>query len=157
MLRQAGASITSMPSSEIYQALATGVLNSCMTSSASFVSYRLYEQLKYINSAKNYCIWFMAENITISLKTWNRLTPEQQKIFQETAEWMHQEWIIPNLSTLADNLVKAYTKAGVDIHYMTKTEFNAWQEIARKTSWKNFAETVEGGKELLNMAAEVSK
>src|SRR3546814_4101854 len=45
MLAGAGASITSMPSSEIYTAMQTGVLDATNTSSASFVSYRLYEQV----------------------------------------------------------------------------------------------------------------
>ncbi len=38
MMKEAGASITSMPSSETYHALSTGVLDTMMTSSASFVS-----------------------------------------------------------------------------------------------------------------------
>lgn len=157
MLQQAGASITSIASSELYHALATGVLNSCMTSSASFVSYKLFEQLKYINATRDYSIWFMAENLCMSTKTWNKLTPEQQKIFMETAEWMCENWIVPNFSTLVDNLVDAYTKAGVDIHYMNETEFNAWLEFAKKTAWKDFAENVEGGQELLDLAEEAMK
>ncbi len=75
MMREAGASITSMPSSETYHALSTGVLDTMMTSSASFVSYRLYEVLKYINAPRDYSIWYMAENLVISEKTWQRLTP----------------------------------------------------------------------------------
>ncbi len=157
MLGEAGASITSMPSSEIYQAMATGVLDSCMTSSASFVSYRLYEQLKYMNAAKNNCIWYMSENIIMSMKTWNRLTPEQQKIFQDVAEWMHTEWILPNFSGLVDKLIEEYTKAGAEVHYMTDAEFNEWRDLAKETSWKNFADTVEGGQELLDLAVGSAK
>ena len=154
MMREAGASITSMPSSETYHALSTGVLDTMMTSSASFVSYRLYEVLKYINAPRDYSIWYMAENLCISEKTWNRLTPEQQKIFLEVAEWMHVNWIYDNFKTLVDKLIKAYTKAGADIHYMNAAEFNAWLEFAKKTAWKNYAETVQGGQELLDLAAE---
>lgn len=44
MLAGAGASITSMASSEIYSAMQTGILNAANTSSSSFVSYRIYEQ-----------------------------------------------------------------------------------------------------------------
>jgi len=157
MMREAGASITSMPSSETYHALSTGVLDTMMTSSASFVSYRLYEVLKYINAPRDFSIWYMAENLIISEKTWQRLTPEQQKIFMEVAEWMHVNWIYPNFKTLVDKLIEEYTKAGVEIHYMTEAEFNAWLEFAQKTAWKNFAETVEGGQELLDMAADAMK
>ncbi len=157
MMREAGASITSMPSSETYHALSTGVLNTMMTSSASFVSYRLYEVLKYINAPRDYSIWYMAENLVISEKTWQRLTPEQQKIFKEVAEWMHVNWIYPNFKTLVDKLIDAYTQAGVDIHYMNQDEFNAWLKFAQETAWKNYAETVPGGQELLNLAADAMK
>jgi TRAP-type transport system periplasmic protein len=157
MMRMAGASITSMPSSETYHALSTGVLDTMMTSCASFVSYRLYEVLDYINVPRDYSIWYMAENLCISLKTWKRLTPAQQKIFLETAEWMHQHWIYQNFKTLVDKLIEAYTKAGVNIHYMTEAEFNTWLEFAQKTAWKEYAETVPGGQELLDMAVEAMK
>ncbi|MBA7631815.1 Solute-binding protein [subsurface metagenome] len=157
MMREAGASVTSMPSSETYHALATGVLDTMMTSSASFVSYRLYEILKYINAPRDFSIWYMAENLCISMKTWNRLTPDQQKIFLETAEWMHENWIYQNFKTLVDKLIKAYTKAGVNIHYMNQAEFNQWLEFAKKTAWKDFANKVDGGQELLDLALAAMK
>lgn len=157
MMREAGASITSMPSSETYHALSTGVLDTMMTSSASFVSYRLYEVLKYINVPRDYSIWYMSENLCISMKTWNRLTPAQQKIFLETAEWMHEDWIYQNFKTLVDKLIKAYTKAGVNIHYMTQAEFNIWLEFAKKTAWKDYAENVKGGQEFLDLAIQAMK
>lgn len=157
MMREAGASITSMPSSETYHALATGVLDTMMTSSASFVSYRLYEVLKYINVPRDFSIWYMAENLCISKKTWDRLSPDQQKAFLETAEWMHANWVYPNFKTLVQKLIAAYTKAGVQIHYMTRDEFNTWLAFAKKTAWKNFAENVEGGQELLDLALKAMK
>ncbi len=47
MLEAAGAGIQSMPSSEIYNGLQTGVLDGANTSSGSFVSYRIYEQVNF--------------------------------------------------------------------------------------------------------------
>jgi len=154
MMRQAGASITSMPSSETYHALSTGVLDTMMTSSASFVSYRLYEVLKYINAPRDYSIWYMAENLCMSQKSWDRLTPEQQKVFAETAEWMHENWIVENFGGLVNKLIEAYTEAKVDIHYMNKAEFDEWLKFAKETAWKEYAESVEGGQELLDLALE---
>lgn len=157
MMRKAGASIISMPSSETYHALSTGVLDTMMTSSASFVSYRLYEVLKYINVPRDYSIWFMAENLCMSMKTWNRLTPEQQQIFLETAEWMHENWVYQNFKTLVDKLIVEYKKAGVNMHYMDKNEFNQWLKFAKQTAWKNYAETVPGGQEYLDLAIDAMK
>ncbi len=157
MLQEAGASITSMPSSETYHALSTGVIDTMLTSSASFVSYRLYEVLKYINVPKDYAIWFMTENMCMSMETWKKLTPEQQKVFMEVAEWMHENWIEQNFKTLVAELVQEFTKAGAQLHYMTKDEFELWQKFAQKTAWKDFAQTVEGGQELLDLATEAMK
>lgn len=157
MLREAGASITSMPSSETYHALSTGVLDTMLTSSASFVSYRLYEVLSYINAPRDYSIWYMAENLIISQTTWKRLTPEQQKVFEEVAEWMNANWVVPNFKSLVDKLIDEYSKAGVKIHYMTKAEFDQWLAFAQKTAWKEYAKSVEGGQEFLDLALDAMK
>ena len=157
MLKEAGASITSMPSSETYHALSTGVIDTMLTSSASFVSFRLYEVLKYINVPRDYAIWYMAENIIIAQKTWDRLSPEQQKIFMEESEWMHNHWVWQNAKPEVDRLIEAYTKAGVEIHYMNKAEFDQWLQFAKQTAWKEYAETVPGGQELLDLALDAMK
>jgi TRAP-type C4-dicarboxylate transport system substrate-binding protein len=157
MLKEAGASITSMPSSETYHALSTGVIDTMLTSSASFVSYRLYEVLKYINAPRDFSIWYMSENLCISEKTWQKLTAEQQKIFVETAEWMHENWIEKNFKTLVDKLIESYTAAGVEIHYMNQAEFNQWLDFAKETAWKEYAQTVNGGQDLLNLALDAMK
>ena len=151
-MESAGASITSMPSSEAYHALSTDVINTMLTSSASFVSFRLYEVLNYINVPRDKSIWYMAENLIIAEQTWQRLTPEQQQIFEEVAEWIHTDWIVDNFKPLVDILIDEYTNAGVDIHYMTEEEFNAWLEYAKTTAWPDFAANVEGGQELLDLA-----
>ena len=157
MLKEAGASITSMPSSETYHALSTGVIDTMLTSSASFVSFRLYEVLKYINVPRDYAIWYMAENIIVSKKTWDRLSPEQQKIFLEVSEWMHVNWVWQNAKPEVENLIAEYAKAGVEIHYMNKAEFDQWLEFAKKTAWKEYAETVPGGQEYLDLALDAMK
>lgn len=157
MLREAGASITSMPSSEVYHALATGVLNAMLTSSASFVSYKLYEVLKYINIPRDYSIWYMAENLVMSKRSWDRLTPKQQKVFMETSEWIHDKWIPQHFKGLVDKEIDAFTKAGANIHYMTKGEFDQWLAFAKKTAWKNYAQTVPGGQEYLDLALDAMK
>ena len=157
MLGKAGASITSMPSSETYHALSTGVLDTMLTSTASFVSFRLYEVLKYLNVPRDYSIWFMSENLIMSKKTWDRLTPSQQKAFQEVEEYMHETWIPENFKNLTDKLITEYTKAGVELHYMTKDEFDKWLAYAKETAWKDFADNVDGGQELLDLALDAMK
>ena len=55
---------------------------------------------------------------------------------------------------VVDKLIEAYTDAGIDIHYMTEAEFKAWLEFAKETAWKNYAEIVADGQELLDLAIQ---
>ena len=46
MLKEAGASVISLPSNEIYAAMQTGAMDAAMTSSTSFISFKLEEIAK---------------------------------------------------------------------------------------------------------------
>ena len=53
--------------------------------------------------------------------------------------------------------IAEYTKAGVKIHYMTKAEFDQWLKFAQQTAWKEYANTVDGGQEYLDLALDAMK
>jgi len=63
MWQQAGASIVSIPSNEVYNALQTGVAEATDTSTGSFVSFRIYEQVKCITAPGDNALWFMYEPV----------------------------------------------------------------------------------------------
>lgn len=149
-----GASIASMPSSEIYFALQTGVLDACMTSSSSFESYRLYEQVKYFTSPRITTTWYMFEPLVMSMITWNKLSKEQQKIIMDVGREMEKFALEEAIKddTMVTDLFKS---KGVIVHDMTEDEWKVWAEVAKKTAWKEYTETVKGGKELLDKALQV--
>jgi len=153
MLNAQGASITSMASSEIYMALQTRVLDACLTSAESFISYRLYEQLEYFNTPENYAIWYMCEPLVVSMKTWASLSPAQKKIFETVGMQMEKK---ARDDAIAANkeVTKVFSEKGVNVHAMTKEEWQAWEKVAKETAWKTFAGAVPTGKELLDLAAK---
>ncbi len=57
MWQEAGASIVSIPSNEVYNALQTGVADATDTSTGSFVSFRIYEQVKCITAPGESTLW----------------------------------------------------------------------------------------------------
>lgn len=155
MLKNAGASITSMPSSEIYTAMQTGVLDAAVTSSSSFASYRLYEQVEYYLSPRNYTFWFMFEPLVISTHTWDKLTPEQQQVIMEVSEEL-EEFVFKATKEDDARVADLFAEKGVKVHDMTKEEYMKWKEAA-KPVWENFAKEVEGGQELIDLAQKVTE
>ncbi|MEJ2509265.1 MAG: TRAP transporter substrate-binding protein DctP [Gammaproteobacteria bacterium] len=154
MLAGAGASITSMPSSEIYSALQTGVLDGANTSSASLVSYRIYEQVKCLTAPGKNALWFMYEPILMSKKSFDKLNKKQQEAILAAGK-KAEKYAFEQGKEADKRLVAAYKKHGVKVVTMNKKQFDEWKKIADKTSYKNFADRVKGGRELLDMALSV--
>jgi TRAP-type C4-dicarboxylate transport system substrate-binding protein len=154
MLVGAGGSIASMPSSEIYTGLQTGVLDAANTSSGSFVSYRIYEQVTCLTKPGANALWFMYEPILMSKRSWDKLSKEQQDALMAAAK-VAEEYFAGQAKGLDDKLVKAYEDAGVEVVEMSADDYNAWLAIAKETSYKNFAEKVEGGQQLIDKALAV--
>src|SRR5690242_1328407 len=78
MWQEAGASIVNIPSNEVYNALQTGVADATDTSTGSFVSFRIYEQVKCVTAPGDNALWFMYEPVLISKRTFQKLTKPQQ-------------------------------------------------------------------------------
>lgn len=154
MLAGAGASIASMPSSEIYSALQTGVLDGANTSSASLVSYRIYEQVTCLTEPGDNALWFMYEPILMSKQSFEKLNKKQQDALIAAGKKAEQ-FAYEEAKKADQKLVDAYKKAGVKVVAMSPEQFKAWRDIADQTSYKNFREQVKGGAELLEMALSV--
>lgn len=154
MLDAAGATITSMPSSEIYSGLQTGVLDGANTSASSLVSYRIYEQVSCLTAPGANALWVMYEPILMSKKSFAKLSKAQQLELMKAAGKAEQ--YATAASKAADQkLVDAYKKAGVKVVEMTSKQAAMWRKIADTSSYKDFAEKVKGGKELLDLALSV--
>jgi TRAP-type transport system periplasmic protein len=154
MLVGAGASIASMPSSEIYNGLQTGVLDAANTSSGSFVSYRIYEQVKCLTAPGDNALWFMYEPLLMSKKSFDKLNGAQQKALMDAGK-KSEEFFTGAAKGLDDKLVKAYKDAGVEVVTMSAAQAQEWRNIANETSYKKFAEKVKGGDVLIKKALAV--
>ncbi len=154
MLAGAGASIASMPSSEIYSAFQTGVLDGANTSSGSFVSYRIYEQVACLTAPGEHALWFMYEPILMSKKSFSSLTPKQQETILAAGK-KAEEFAYQAAKDADQKMVDIFEKNGVKVVTMSAEQAAAWRAIADKTSYKDFADGVPGGKELLDMALSV--
>ncbi len=154
MLAGAGASIASMASSEIYTAMQTGVLNAANTSSSSFVSYRIYEQVKCYTPAGDVALWFMYQPLLMNKSKFDSLSEAQQAAL-EAAAAKAQAFYLAEAKKQDAASVGVFEAAGVEIATMTPADFEAWRAIAKETSYKKFVSDVSDGQKLLDLALAV--
>lgn len=154
MLAAAGASINSMPSSEIYTAMQRGVLDGANTSSGSLVSYRIYEVSKCLTPPGDYALWFMYEPILMSKQSWDRLNDAQRAALRKAGD-KAADFFFAKAKALDDKLVDVYKSHGVKVVNMTKAQYDAWLDVAKRSSYEEFAKNAPEGKKLLDMALSV--
>ncbi|TNF64995.1 MAG: ABC transporter substrate-binding protein [Rhodobacteraceae bacterium] len=154
MLAGAGASIASMASSEVYNAMQSGVLDAVNTSSSSFVSFRLYEQVACYTPAGDFALWFMYQPLLMNKSTFEGLTAEQQAALLAAAEKAEAFYLEEAKKEDAAS-VEAFRAAGVEIAEMTQEDFDAWLALAKETSFKAFIEELPDGQALLDLALSV--
>ena len=150
----AGASILSIPSNEVYNALQTGVADATDTSSGSFVSFRLYEQVKCLTAPGDNALWFMYEPVLMSKRSFDKLNDAQKKAIMAASK-KAEDYFAAESKKLDEKLVETYKKAGVKVVEMTDEQANKWREVANKTSYRTFADKAPGGKELIVKALQV--
>lgn len=154
MLKAAGASVVSMPSTEIYPALQSGVLNGTLTSAETFVSMRLYEQTKFATTPSKYSLWMLLQPLVMSKQHYDKLTPAQKKIFEEAAA-KSDDFFLGLQKEAVDKMEEAYKKAGAKVHEMTRAEYEEWVALAKRTSYKEYAAISPTAKELLELLLAV--
>lgn len=149
LLKAAGASVVSMPSSGVYSALQTGVINALLTSCESFMSFRVYEQTRYATAGGQYTPVMVLEPLLISLKTWKSLTPEQQKVFEAAAD-KTDKFVNSHERKSCEKMAKVFKKAGNEVTQLNAADYQAWEDLAKKTAWVRFKMDAPQGEALLN-------
>src|SRR5213592_2263226 len=154
MWQEAGASIVSVPSNEVYNALQTGVADATDTSTGSFVSFRIYEQVKCITAPGDNALWFMYEPVLMSKKSFDRLNKQQQEVLLKAGK-KAEEFFNQATKKLDDEMVDTFKKNNVEVATMSQAEYDAWLKIAQESSYKEFASEVPDGKKLIDAALAV--
>lgn len=131
-----GASATPMAYNELYTSLESGVLDGAEASNVNYLSKAFYEV------APNWAICGWIEllcPILLDMQVWEKMTEEQQAIFQEEVDAMiDEEWALYEQSE-AESLA-TLEESGITITYPDVEPFRE----ASKTVWEEFADTFGG-------------
>src|SRR5881227_3898111 len=129
MWQAAGASIVSIPSNDVYNALQTGVADATDTGTGSFVSFRLYEQVKCITAPGDNALWFMYEPVLMSKKSFDRLNKQQQEVLLKAGK-KAEEFFNQATKKLDDEMVKVFKDHNVEVVTLTSQEYDQWVKVA---------------------------
>ncbi len=154
MLKRAGASVISLPSNEIYAAMQTGAMDAAMTSSTSFISFKLEEIAKHLTTGRNKTYWFMLEPLMISKSVFAALPKVQQDVVMAVGAEL--EAFGRDAARVDDKYAaEVYAKAGAKLYDIDEPTLKKWQTIAMETAWKDFGEKSESCAALLKAAQKL--
>ena len=154
MWEAAGASIVSPPSNEIYNAFQSGVVNATDTSLGTFASQRLYEVTDCLTAPGNNALWFMYEPVIMSKKTFDRLNKQQQKVLLDAGK-KAQAYYEGRAEAVNEEAIKAFRDHNKKVVTLSDSDYNAWLDMARKSSYARFAKDVPNGQKLIDEALAV--
>lgn len=154
MLSAAGARIVSMPSSDIHKAMQDGRLDATNTSSESFVSFRLFEQVKCLSAPGANALWFMYEPVLMSKQVFDRLNAAQRKALLDAGR-KAEAFFNAEARRGDQKMVEVFRQAGVQVTEMSRADYDAWLAVARRSAYANFATKVPGGDDLIRKALSV--
>src|SRR6478735_11925585 len=154
MWENAGASIVSPPSNEIYNAFQSGVVNATDTSLGTLQSMRLYEVTDCLTAPGNNALWFMYEPVLMSKKSFDKLNKQQQEAVI-TAGKKAQAYYEGKAEAVNQESIKAFEDHKVKVVTLSDADYQAWLEMARKSSYAKFAKEVPNGQKLIDEALAV--
>lgn len=147
MLKRAGASVTTMPSNEIYTALQAGSLDAVVTTYETILSLKIYEQAKFATVGSP-SLFMGFSPLVMSLATWKRLTPEQQAAV-EAAAAIADSYYESAQRDIERRMAATLRKAGVTVRRMTKDDYSTWLQLAQETAWLEYTKINPRARELL--------
>jgi TRAP-type C4-dicarboxylate transport system substrate-binding protein len=154
MWEQAGASIVSPPSNEVYNAFQSSVISATDTSLGTFYSQRLYEVTDCLTAPGNNALWFMYEPVLMSKKSFDRLDKKQQQVLIAAGR-KAQAYYEGKADAVNEDALKAFRDHGRKVVTLSDADYNAWLDIARKSSYARFSQEVPNGKKLIDEALAV--
>jgi TRAP-type C4-dicarboxylate transport system substrate-binding protein len=153
ILKEAGAAVVTMPSNEIYAAMQTGAMDAAMTSSTSFISFRLEEVAKALTTGRTGAYWFMFEPLMMSKAIFDKLPKEQQATIMAVGAEM-EKFALEAAKKDDVDVAAIYQKAGAKVVDLPAATIKKWQAIARATAWKDYGAKNEGCAKLLALAEQ---
>src|SRR5690606_9274480 len=143
-----GAVGVSMPGSEVYQALQTGVIDAALTGVQAANSRKYYEVQKYGAAT---AIFLVFDNLVVNPEWWDGLPEDVRAGIQRAADKAVQSSLITHEGVNPDD-IKKLTDAGMDAVVLTPEQAKALEEAMQPAVREEFLKsTGDEGQKLIDM------
>jgi len=153
MFKDAGASVLSLPSNEIYAAMQTGAMDAALTSSTSLISFRLEEVSKFLTTGRGKSYWFMLEPLLMSKIVFDKLPKAQQDAVMAVGADL-EKFAVTAAKADDQAVAGVYTKAGAKVNDLDDATLKKWQALAQPV-WKDYSDKNETCAKLLAAAQKL--
>ncbi|MBP1153741.1 MULTISPECIES: TRAP transporter substrate-binding protein [unclassified Paenibacillus] len=140
----------SIPMPELYTSLQQGVVDGQDNGLIITYDNKLHETNKYITRLNHV---YASGTMSISQKTWDSLTPEQQKALEEAAAET-QQWQISENRKLIDSYVQKLKDENIEVIDLSPEEIAAFKDLGQSL-WDKFAD-VYGANRMNKLREEIA-
>lgn len=142
MLNSSGATITSLPASELYQALQTGVLSGVLTQYASFEGYNMHEVIDHLQVGRGYIGGMHGILLSNDLEEKVGSTHYQAILnaIEESESWFAEKMIEDSV-----RIAEYFADKGVTLYELSEEDLEVWMTHAQNTAWPYFIDSVPEG------------
>jgi TRAP-type C4-dicarboxylate transport system substrate-binding protein len=147
MLKKAGATPVTLPSNEIYAAIASGKIDGALTSYETFVSTKIYEHGKYF-TAGSPGIWMFLTALIMSNSVWESLSDAERDALTAAAE-ISEDYFLATQRDAERRFIETFTKAGAKYRKFTREDYMAWLQLAQESAWAEYLTISPAAKTML--------
>lgn len=151
LAKELGITGQSMPISDAYDALSRNALDGIIYNAPDWIAYGLDELIKHTITGVN--LGHFVGHTAMTQETWDSLSPETQKLFEEKSAEIASEGAALTMSETEENIASNKEKGGEITHFDDVTpEVHDLLEDAVVSSWNDWIEDLDsqglGGKEM---------
>ncbi len=146
-LAAAGAAPSSMPGSEVYQALQTGVLDTGLTDVSAAFSRKYFEVQKFGTVAPFFTVYF---HVFVNPAWLDKLDKPLQEAVLKAARFAEKDSIDLTEET-ADEAIGALRKNKMTLHIQTDSEAQAWKAVMLPPVMEDFKKSSPDAAKLVDL------
>jgi TRAP-type C4-dicarboxylate transport system substrate-binding protein len=115
---------------------------------------RLYEVSDCLVAPGENALWFMYQPMIMSKKSFDKLDKKQQQVLLDAGK-KAQAYFESKAEAINQEAIKAFQDHKVKVVTLSDADYNAWIDLAKKSSYPRFAKDVPNGQKLIDEALAV--